>query len=141
MKPEARFVSNVNKYLPAKVHHQSMAFTFTNGTPDQYYDGETSDLWVEYKWYARRPGIFIPKLTALQLQWLKRRQKVGKNAWVIVGWPSEKNGRPQGISLIANFEHSVNTTSYNWLDCETLAYLITEQTCHVQSPQLPVGED
>lgn len=88
-----------------------MAFTMTNGTPDQYYDLDTqhprcpalpgSDLWVEYKWLDTPPRrAFTPKLTDLQQQWLLRRHEVGGNAWVIVGFPTKKDSvRKSGFIL------------------------------------------
>lgn len=90
MKPEARFVLRVHDKMRG-LHHQSMAFTYTNGTPDQYYDGSRRDLWVEYKWLAQPPQrSFVPKLSELQDQWLSRRWASGRNAWVIVGFPATR---------------------------------------------------
>lgn len=93
-KPEANFVKRVNRALPLDVHRQSMAFTFTNGTPDQYYDGPARDLWVEYKWKPSMPrrsfsleSTNTGALTTLQFNWLCRRHAAGKNAWVILGFP------------------------------------------------------
>lgn len=96
-KPEANFVKRVNRALPLDVHRQSMAFTFTNGTPDQYYDGPVRDLWVEYKWKSSTPKrkctVYSPdsdgngQLSTLQFNWLCRRHAAGQNAWVIVGCP------------------------------------------------------
>lgn len=88
MKPEARFVARVNRRLPAGVFHQSMAFTMSNGTPDQYYDGPKRDLWVEYKYLPLVPKrTFAMGLSQLQYEWLARRRLIGGNAWVIVGHP------------------------------------------------------
>lgn len=94
MKPEARFVSLVHGKLPSIVHRQSMAFTYTNGTPDQYYDrkeGRARDLWVEYKWLSSPPvRTFVPNVSELQGAWLRRRWSAGQNAWVIVGFPATR---------------------------------------------------
>jgi hypothetical protein len=97
-KPEANYVGRVHRALPPEIHRQSMAFTFTNGTPDQYYDGPTRDLWVEYKWRDKAPSractTYSPdsaggrgQLSTLQFNWLCRRHDTGQNAWVIVGTP------------------------------------------------------
>jgi hypothetical protein len=87
-----------------------MAFTYTNGTPDQYYDrdqvtnpGRARDLWVEYKWLAQPPvRTFVPKLSDLQERWAERRWKSGKNMWVIVGFPATRDATvaKAGIILI-----------------------------------------
>lgn len=62
----------------------------TNGTPDYYYDGEGGDLWVEYKALTAMPrnGIVVGNYTELQIRWLTRRWKHGKNAVGIVGLPN-----------------------------------------------------
>jgi hypothetical protein len=76
---------------------------YSNGTPDQYYDGEKSDLWVEYKMLEHRPrsGVVrvIPQekrerrqgeLSVLQEKWLMRRWEHGRNAAVMVGIPHKR---------------------------------------------------
>jgi len=93
VKPETRFRDNVHRHLPplSEFHRQSMnsaAATF-NGTPDMYYDGAAQDLWAEYKWIDKVPrsGIIIGEYTELQLRWMRRRWKAGRNVWGIVGTP------------------------------------------------------
>lgn len=104
MKPEARFVSLVNSKLAKFVHHQSMAHTVINGTPDQYYDLDprflkggqlrTCDLWVEYKWLPNPPHtLLVPNCSELQKAWLSRRWSNGGNAWVVVGFPTTHGSR------------------------------------------------
>lgn len=75
-----------------------------NGTPDDYFDGDSGDLWVESKVITSWPrnGIItvapIPdtkkqprgRLTVLQAAWIKRRYEVGGNAYVVLGLPDRK---------------------------------------------------
>lgn len=94
---ESTFMQAVCRKLPPAVHHQSMtgASSVSNGTPDQYFDYDTShhdtmvvsDLWVEFKYATlTRNGINVGKmLTPLQKRWLLRRFDAGSNACVIVG--------------------------------------------------------
>lgn len=90
-KPEARFVTWVNKGLPETIHHQSMAGTFVNGTPDQYYEGPRGAvLWVEYKWLPStkpRKVVFHELCSPLQRLWITRAAKNGVAVAVIVGTP------------------------------------------------------
>lgn len=92
MRPERRLIDAVHRNLPKSVHRQSntMVSLTTNGTPDYYYDGEEGDLWVEYKALTAMPrsGIVVGDYTALQMRWLMRRWKHGKNAVGIVGLPN-----------------------------------------------------
>lgn len=112
MKPEAAFVAAVNRLLPTHVYRQSMAFTMTNGTPDQYYSYDSDhpgrDLWVEYKWLTAPPlRLLVPKLTDLQKLWLDRRWKNSRNAFVIVGFPTAKGSRKRsGIVFKSPYEWS-----------------------------------
>lgn len=124
MKPERRFVTLVNDKLPGHIAHQSMAFTVTNGTPDQYYDFDyeapnaprlesANDLWVEYKWLPSPPvRRFTPKLSTLQEVWLRRRHRAGRNAWVIVGFPTVKGSLRSKSGYIlttpGEWEHEVD---------------------------------
>lgn len=111
MKPEARFVALVNSKLLKHVYHQSMAYTVANGTPDQYYDYDrrftkswpayqTADWWVEYKWLDAPPQrLLVPKLTDLQAAWLNRRWDNGRNAAVVVGFPTSIGSRSRSAMV------------------------------------------
>lgn len=89
---ERQLIDAIHRRLPKALHKQSMtsASLTYNGTPDCYYDGPKSDLWVEYKRvdHLPRDGILIPECTDLQKRWLARRWQNGKNAKVIVGLPT-----------------------------------------------------
>lgn len=88
-KPENSFRGGVHKYLPRDLYHVKMNNLYSSGIPDDWYSGESGDLWVEYK--------FIPKLTAklcelpglspIQRLWLDARHAEGRNVAVIVGCP------------------------------------------------------
>jgi hypothetical protein len=53
-KPETTFIQSIHRHLPKEVYREKMANPYRGGTPDVWYSGYKSDLWVEYK--------FIPKL-------------------------------------------------------------------------------
>jgi len=91
-KPEATFVSSVNKYLPKEVHSEGMANEYRGGTPDRYYEGNKDELWVEYKFLQVIPPVINlldskarVKLSPLQQKWLDRAYGNGRNIAVIVG--------------------------------------------------------
>ena len=93
-KPEATFRDAVDRHLPATVHRQGGATTFSNGTPDRYYEGRGGVLWAEYKYAPKLPkvldlvhGASTPKLSALQARWLRRAAGNGVAVCVVLGWP------------------------------------------------------
>jgi hypothetical protein len=89
---EKNLISRINRRLPRSIHHQSMTFGSQsfNGTPDRYYDGSRRDLWVEYKQLktAPRSGIAVGEYSELQIMWMERRYKRGKNVVGMVGTSS-----------------------------------------------------
>ena len=94
-KPEASFIRSVHKYLPKdKLYTEGMANPYRGGTPDRYYEGNRSELWVEYKYYPILPLIMDltnqkakVKLSGLQMKWLRRAHGNGRRVAVIVGCP------------------------------------------------------
>lgn len=105
-KPETVFISSVHTHiLKTEIHKEGMANPYRRGTPDNYYDAApwhgpesmkppTQDLWVEYKFKPKvglkldlRDQASRPKLSSLQMKWVRRRYNNGKNAWVICGFP------------------------------------------------------
>ena len=104
-KPETTFVNSVHRHLLNAVHKEGMANPYRGGTPDNYYDasehykpvskgGPIQDLWVEYKFKPKlglkldlRDQASRPKLSSLQMKWIRRRHNNGKNAWTICGFP------------------------------------------------------
>lgn len=90
-KPEANYIKRVHKQLNNSVYTQGMGLTATNGTPDNYYEGHNGILWVEYKYVQTPPRTLNlttsthPKLSKLQLRWLRRAHKNNVNAAVIMG--------------------------------------------------------
>lgn len=92
--PEGRLIDAVNRNLPKQFHSQSMTFGSRsfNGTPDRYYDpeGAARDLWVEYKALTAMPrsGIVVGAYSEMQLKWMKRRWRNGRNVVGIVGLPN-----------------------------------------------------
>lgn len=77
------------------LHSQSMTYASLsmNGTPDRYYDGELSDLWVEYKRLTSIPrsGVAVGNYSEQQLAWMKRRWRYSTNynVWGVVGLPNK----------------------------------------------------
>lgn len=93
-KPEAVFVSSVNKHVPKHVYHEGISQTFRGGTPDRYYEGNKDVMWVEYKFTQdiKRELVLTdpkkkPALSPLQQRWLKRAHGNGRKVAVIVGCP------------------------------------------------------
>lgn len=86
---ESGFTSSINKKLPSQVFSWKINCRFANGTPDAWYSALRSDLWVEYKFLQKFPVKGVkPKLSALQLKWLKERHNEGRNVAVVVGSPN-----------------------------------------------------
>jgi len=86
--PEAKFYSSINALIPSSIYKEKMHNVYSGGTPDVWYSGIFSDLWVEYKWIAQTPTrAFTPNLSALQLKWIKGRSAEGRTIAVIVGCP------------------------------------------------------
>lgn len=114
---ERQLIDAIHRRLPKSLHRQSMTLgsLTSNGTPDYYYDGPRSDLWVEYKQLKSMPRNKIVDcgrlLTPLQQQWIVRRHDNGKNAVVIVGLPNKT-----GLLLAEPWWAPIGESrSYNWL--------------------------
>ena len=104
-KPETTFVGSIHRHMLNDVHKEGMANPYRGGTSDNYYDASdkyepafdgdpVQDLWVEYKFKPKlglkldlRDQASRPKLSSLQMKWVRRRYNNGKNAWVICGFP------------------------------------------------------
>jgi hypothetical protein len=95
-KPESTFTAGVHRFLPPadELHREKMHNPYRGGTADYWYSGRASDLWVEYKFIMvpSRDDTAIslcsgrnPTLSALQQDWLSRREAEGRRVWVIVG--------------------------------------------------------
>ncbi len=76
---ESALIRSINKKIPNTIYHQAVGAMFCNGTPDQYYEGPTGCVWIEYKRDKQA------KVSALQQRWLNRARKNGVQAWVIRG--------------------------------------------------------
>lgn len=90
-KSETRYYSAIHKLLAKEVYREKMHNPYRGGTPDVWYSGKTSDLWVEYKYLAKVPKVAAITMTnllsPLQQEWLKGRFKEGRNVAVILGSP------------------------------------------------------
>ena len=85
---ESGFTSSISKKLPSQVFSWKINCRFANGTPDAWYSGPKGDIWVEYKYLKKLPKTTVkPKLSALQLKWLRDRFHEGRNVAVVVGSP------------------------------------------------------
>lgn len=85
MQRENGFIRSIHHYLSPSVYREKMHNAYHGGTPDVWYSGSKTDLWIEYKFILSVPKIVIPKLTPLQLHWLTERKKEGRNVAVIIG--------------------------------------------------------
>ena len=93
-KPEANFIIRIHRKLDTVLYKQAMGLTATNGTPDYYYEGRNGVLWVEYKWYPKKPTVVelydtdkYPHLSRLQQNWLTRAHNNGVPVAVVAGYP------------------------------------------------------
>lgn len=86
--PEARFIRSINRLLPSDIYSEGMANPYRGGTPDRYYEGSRSHLWVEYKYIKTVPASWRIKdhVTALQIKWIRRAQKNHVPIAVIAGF-------------------------------------------------------
>lgn len=102
---ESGLITAIHRHIPKTQHSQSMtgASTTHNGTPDRYYDGPRSDLWVEYKMLDAMPRSKLVGFvsdskrgcySSLQYEWMLRRYTNslnlphGPNQIGIVGLPN-----------------------------------------------------
>ena len=89
--PETRFYRKIHKHLDKAIHKEKMANPYRGGTPDVWYSGLKTDLWIEYKWLSKpalKAPIYVHKLlSALQTRWLDQRLSEGRNVAVILGTP------------------------------------------------------
>lgn len=79
------------------VHRQPMGNSAYVGTPDFYYEGNKSHIWVEWKFWKTVPPAFNlvtptrpshkTKLSSMQTAWLDRAWRNGTDAIVICGCP------------------------------------------------------
>ena len=114
--PEGRLIDKIHrqtaKYLTkdnvAKIYHQkmNMAPGSPSGTPDVYYEGNKSELWIEYKhvptWDNKRK-IPISKITPNQINWLTRAVNNNRRCAVIFG-------DDKGRCIILTMARIFNTT-------------------------------
>lgn len=94
-KPENTFRVSVHRHLPVELHHEKMNNPYSSGTADDWYSGNMSDLWLEYKFLPRvpqrgiiwlcKPNVKKPELSVLQQKWLRGRYEEGRNIGVVVG--------------------------------------------------------
>jgi hypothetical protein len=98
VKPENQFRTGIHKYLPVELHHEKMNNPYGSGTADDWYSGNKSDIWIEYKFLPRIPqrgdiwlcntNVKQPMLSKLQQKWLHDRHVEGRKVYVIVGCSS-----------------------------------------------------
>lgn len=85
-KPETVFYQSIHRYL-TDVYFEKMFNPYRSGTPDVWYSGNKSDLWIEYKFLQSIPvraDITVP-LSALQTLWLSARHVEGRRVAVVCG--------------------------------------------------------
>lgn len=87
-KPENTFISSVHNHLDPRVYREKMANPYRGGTPDVWYSGDKTDLWVEFKFVIlpkRADTVIDVDLSPLQWEWITRRFREGRNVAVIIG--------------------------------------------------------
>lgn len=122
VQPESSFIQRINKNVSPEVYREKMHNPYRGGTPDVWYSGTKSDLWVEYKFINKEiKHSFTADLSALQTRWLRKRFDEGRTVAVIVGY---KGGgfifnMPddwEAPHLLANTPFHSNTTISEWIN-------------------------
>lgn len=96
-KPESQFIRTVHKHFKTiglPPYWEKNWNAYRSGTPDVYYSGMNTDLWVEYKFVRRLPvhAPLVADLSPLQGLWLRRRYEEGRWVAVIIGVGEPKGG-------------------------------------------------
>jgi hypothetical protein len=87
---ESGFIRALHTKLPKEIYRWKISDRFSSGVADTYYSTPKIDLWIEYKFYPKGlPKRVKPKLSRLQLKWLRERYNEGRNVFVVVGSPSD----------------------------------------------------
>lgn len=89
-KPENVFINSVHqKFGGPKPYFEKTNNPWRAGTPDVYYSGSKSELWIEYKFLPKIPksAEILPDLTPRQRRWLNERFNEGRNVAVVLGTP------------------------------------------------------
>jgi len=117
-KPEATFISYINKRINTDIYKQSMYTPYSGGTPDNYYEATNLTLWIEYKFEHKMPKIYrlSEKLSPLQLRWLNRAYENGQNVAVVVGF-----GKHDVVVFIDQ------AWIYNYTEAELREHIISRQ--------------
>lgn len=84
MSTERDFKAKLRRLIKPVCHIQDMSSIATNGTPDLWVSG-ARDFWLEVKYDPHTVNGIIPKLSALQRQWLDKRYAEGRTVYVLVG--------------------------------------------------------
>lgn len=122
VKPESTLIKSIQRHLPAAVYLMKNNNPFTAGVPDVWYSGNAGDIWIEYKWLEKKPiKPFKPKLSELQLKWLRERHSEGRNVAVIVGCP-------EGVVILRNLEWEQDCTFTHIIDRRSAAIWISSET-------------
>jgi len=85
---ESGFIKYIFKKLPPKIYKLKINLAMQNGVPDTYFSGPAGDCWIEFKYIVapkRKTTSILPKLSALQIQWLDRRHHEGRTVAVVLG--------------------------------------------------------
>lgn len=109
VKPENTFIASIHKYMH-QTYHEKMFNPYRSGTPDVWYSGSKSDLWIEYKFISKLPVKvdIVLDLSELQKQWLKLRYYEGRNVAVICG--CKKGGV---VFTDLSWEKSITVNEFN----------------------------
>ena len=93
--PERSYIDKVHRQIDPEWNLYKQANTGlmgANGTPDYYYEGFKSVVWIEYKYVQKLPARFDMvdpscrfKLSPLQRRWLNRAVKNQVRVAVVLG--------------------------------------------------------
>jgi len=90
--PEGRYIDKIHRQLDPRIYKMkmNMGMGAPIGIPDYYYEGDKTNLWIEYKvlqtpsWNTTRK-IPYRQITASQKLWIKRAYKNNQKVYVIMG--------------------------------------------------------
>lgn len=86
--PENTYIQSIHRWLPVDLYRMKNHNQYNGGIADMWYSGTKADLWIEYKFTVlpkRDSTLVVPDLSALQVDWLTKRSKEGRNVGVIIG--------------------------------------------------------
>ena len=129
-KPETTFLNSIRKKLPHQLYVMKNNNPFAAGIPDLWVSGHKDDLWLEGKWFSKKPKTTYnltankkPILSVIQQDWLRKRFEEGRNVCVLIGCPD-------GCVILTHLDWTRPQTFEPVLTRQEVADWIAAQTMH-----------